>query len=378
MKVALVHDYLREYGGAERVVEVLHEMYPQAPLYTAFVDWQALGSWASRFKDWHIRTTWAQNCFLMRQYHSPLRFLTPWVWNSLDLSEFDVIISSSGWFICRGVKTSPSQLHISYIHHPPRNLYGFPTGTKASPLIRAYAAVINPFLRKYDYATAQKVDYLIANSKTTAERIKKFYKRDAEVIYPPVDVSSIKYQVSSNKINVTRDTLTHDTYYLSVGRLNYAKRVDLAILACNELKLPLKIVGVGKELDYLKSIANTTIEFLGQVNDQELDRLYKGAKALIFCALEEDFGIVPVEAMARGVPVIALKQGGVRETVIDGKTGVFFDKPDINSLITAIKQFNNLTIKQSACISQAKKFSKAIFKEKMKKFVEEKWQEKSI
>ncbi|MEK7166680.1 MAG: glycosyltransferase, partial [Patescibacteria group bacterium] len=295
MKIALVHDYLREYGGAERVVEVLHEMYPQAPLFTSFVDWNALGGFARLFRGWDIRTSWVQGNWLMKKFHSPLRLLTPLVWESFNLKEYEVIISSSGWFICRGVITHPGQVHISYIHHPPRNLYGFPTGTKSNVFMRIYATVINPFLRIYDYTTAQRVDHLVANSETTRARIMKFYRRDATVIYPPVDVSrDTKYM--KRKENVSHLTSHISPYYLSVGRLNYAKRIDLAIEACNKLKLPLKIVGTGKEEANLRLMAGNTIEFLGAVTDDELGELYAGAKALIFCALEEDFGMVPVEA----------------------------------------------------------------------------------
>ena len=375
MKVALVHDYLREYGGAERVVEALHEIWPDAPLYTAFVDWQALGAFGKKFKGWDIRTTWAQN-FLMKKFHSPLRFLTPLVWESLNLNGFDVVISSSGWYMCRGVVTRPETLHVSYIHHPPRNLYGLPTGSSPNKLVQAYAAFINPFLRVYDYASVQRVDFLVANSETTRQRIKKFYRREAEVIYPPVAVISRQSLVIRKK-----------DYFLSVGRLNYAKRIDLAIEACNRLKLPLKIVGTGKEETRLKALAarppaavaagaagwRSTVEFLGAVSDEELVKLYSGAKALIFTALEEDFGLVPIEAMSCGTPVITLKQGGVMETVIDGKTGIFFDKPEVDNVMAAIKKFQKLKLKPQDCTAQAAKFSKDKFKEKIKALVEDKY-----
>src|SRR3989344_5255981 len=344
MKVALVHDYLREYGGAERVVEVLHELYPEAPLYTSFVDWRALGEHAHRFKKWDIRTSGVQGNWVMRRFHSALRFLTPLVWESLDLREFDIIISSSGWFICRGVITRPEQVHLSYIRHPPRNLYGYPTGSPPNNLIKLYGAVVNPFLRMYDFATAQRVDYLIANSKETQARIRKFYRRESTVVYPPaslretlrvgppIDVSNVRQQISHKKNN----------YYLSVGRLTYAKRIDLTIKACNELKLQLKIVGTGKEETYLRSLAGPTIEFIGAVSDEELNALYADARVLIFCALQEDFGMVPVEAMACGTRVVALKQGGVVETVVDGKTGVFFEEVNVASLVKAIQNFTTL------------------------------------
>jgi glycosyltransferase involved in cell wall biosynthesis len=367
MKVALVHDYLREYGGAERVVEALHELYPDAPLYTAFVDWEALSEFGQRFKSWDIRTTWVDRNPIVKKWHSPLRFLTPLVWESLDLRGFDVVISSSGWYICRGVVTRPETVHISYIHHPPRNLYGFPTGRKPNGLIKAYAAFINPFLRVYDYAAMQRVDYVVANSQTTRERIQKFYRRDSTVIYPPVEVKSSKLKVERKR----------GDYFLIVGRLTYSKRVDLVIEACNELKLSLKIVGTGKEEEYLRSIARETIEFVGSVSDEELAKLYAGAKALIFCSLEEDFGIVPVEAMGHGVPVIALKQGGVRETVVEGKTGLFFNEPTKESLVTVLKKFESMKFDPETIHKRAEKFSKEVFQKKMKDFVEEKYQKQN-
>ena len=367
MKVALIHDYLREYGGAERVVEALHEIWPDAPLYTAFVDWKSLGQFADKFKDWDIRTSWVQRNWLVKKWHSPLRFLTPLVWESLDLRGFDVVISSSGWYICRGVITRPETLHISYIHHPPRNLYNYPTDRKKNIFVRAYAVLINPFLRLYDFAVAQRVDYLVANSQTTRRRIQKYYRREAEVIYPPVDVK-IKDQKSKIKEN-------KGEYFLSVGRLTYAKRVDLAIQACNKLKLPLKIVGTGREEELLRRLAGSTIEFLGTVSDNQLGQLYSQAKVMLFTALQEDFGMVPVEAMAAGVPVIALRQGGVVETVVEGKTGAFFDQPEVEDLIKTIKQFSRLTIKSSDCIKQAQKFSKSIFQKKIKAFIDQKYQQ---
>ena len=372
MKIALVHDFLREYGGAERVVEAMHEIWPEAPLYTSFVDWKALGPHAARFKNWDIRPSWVQHNWLVKKYHSPLRFLAPKIWESLNLSGYDVVLSSSGWFMCRGVKTQggPSTssggawraLHICYIHHPPRNLYGYATGSDLQKYwpVRAYATIINFFLRHYDFATAQRVDYFVANSEETARRVQKFYRRDSTVIYPPVDIPSVKLKQKG-------------AYFLSVGRLTYAKRVDLAIGACNKLKLPLKIVGKGKEEAYLRSIAGPTIEFIGGVSDEELDRIYAGARAFIFCALDEDFGMVPVEAMGHGVPVIALAQGGVLETVMDGSTGLLFNEPTVSSLEGVLKKFLKAKKDWSVpCMEQAKKFSKERFKRELKTFVEEK------
>lgn len=406
MKIAIVHDFLREYGGAERVVEAMHEIWPEAPLYTSFVDWKSLGDHAKRFKGWDIRTSWVQDNWVMRKFHSPLRFLAPQVWESFDLSDYDVVITSSGWFIDRGVITkrgpaarqphvhpqgdpvrgaprlaSPlnGALHICYIHHPPRNLYGYATGSNLQKYwpVKVYSTVVNFFLRHYDFETAQRVDYFIANSKETARRVQKFYRRDSTVIYPPVEVNPKFEILNSKQIRNSKSQKEENRrgYYVSVGRLTWAKRVDFIIQAANRLKLPLKIVGKGKEETYLRSIAGPTVEFVGGVSDEELSKLYAGAKALIFCALDEDFGIVPVEAMTYGTPVVALAQGGVVETVIDGKTGVLFKEAIEASLVEAIQRLeDSKTVRwEENCIKQAKKFSKERFQKELKTFVEEKY-----
>ncbi len=360
MNVALVHDYLREYGGAERVLEVFHEIYPEAPLYTSFVDFRAMGKHSVRFKGWDIRSSWVQKYWFIKKFISPLRFLAPKIWESFDLSEFDVVITSSGWFMCRGVK---APLQICYIHHPPRNLYGYATGGtwQRYGIVRLYTRIINFFLRHYDFETAQKVDDFIANSKETARRVKKFYRRESTVIYPPVG-GNLKLQITmSNK---------KKRYYLAVGRLAWSKQIDVIIAAANELKIPLKIVGTGPEEEKLREMAGPTIEFIGGVSDEHLSELYRGAKATIFAALDEDFGIVPVESMAAGTPVIGLAQGGVMETVVDGKTGVLFREATVESLVEAIKKSNTIDLSPEECRKQAKKFSKERFVKEIQSFVE--------
>ena len=413
MKIALVHDYLKEYGGAERVLEVMHEMWPDAPLFTSFVDWKSMGEHAKRFHGWDIRTSWVQNFPFVKQWISPLRFLAPKIWESFstkggsasdgNLSEYDVVISSSGWFMCRGVALSRQSsavsrsprlssgeagqptdslkadsrklkaLHICYIHHPPRNLYGYATGSDLQKywVVRVYAAIVNFFLRQYDFDSAQAVDFFIANSNETARRVEKFYRRDSVVVYPPIEqtIRDTRYAIREKK-RISSNASTHIDYFLSVGRLTYAKRVDLAIEACNTLGVSLKIVGRGKEEAYLRSIAGPTVEFLGGVSDEELEKLYAGAKALIFSALDEDFGMVPVEAMAEGTPVIGLAQGGVRETVVDGVTGVLFDEATVSSLQKAMKRFIGMKKEWSlSCRNHAKKFSKERFKKKLGEYV---------
>jgi glycosyltransferase involved in cell wall biosynthesis len=277
---------------------------------------------------------------------------------------------------------STRPVHICYIHHPPRNLYGYATGSDLQQywVVRAYAAIINFFLRQYDFDSAQAVDYFVANSKETARRVEKFYRRNSVVVYPPIGISNINPSADGqrSKIQTKNQRLKEPkNYFLSVGRLTYAKRVDLAIQACNALKLPLKIVGVGKEEKHLRALAlqgtslhRGAVEFLGGVSDKELQKLYAGAKALIFSALDEDFGMVPVEAMAHGTPVIALAQGGVKETVVDGVTGVLFQEPTAESLEYAVKRFMGMEKEWSqACRNQAKKFSKERFKKEFLKYV---------
>lgn len=366
MKVALVHDYLREYGGAERVVEALHEIWPEAPLYTSFVDKDGMGGFWERFKNYDIRTSFAQKIPFFPKFASPLRFLIPWIWESFNFDAYDLIISSAGSYITKGILTPAESLHICYCHTPPRALWGLPTASnwKNNFFGRILVPIMTHNLRQYDYLAAQRVDFLIANSKNTEERIRKFYRREAKVIYPPVNLP----ETYSKK---------NGEYYLAVGRLSREKRIDLAIEVCRKLKLPLKIVGTGTLENNLRRLAGFSASFLGKISDEELSKVYEGAKALVFTAEEEDFGIVPVEAMASGRPVIAIRQGGVRETVIDGKTGVFFDELTEESLEKAIEKFEKMKILPDDCRKQAEKFSKERFKREMKEFVEEKLKERN-
>jgi len=359
MKVALVHDYLKEYGGAERVVEALHEIWPEAPLYTSFVDKEGMGAFWERFKTWDIRTSFAQKIPYFSKFASPLRFLIPWIWESFNFDEYDLIISSAGSYITKGIVTSAESVHICYCHTPPRALWGLPTASnwKNSFFGRLLVPLMMHNLRQYDYLAAQRVDYFIANSNNTLERIKKFYKLDATVIYPPVNLPETYSKKPGD-------------YYLAVARLSREKRIDLVIEVCKKLKLPLKIVGTGIEENNLRRQAGLSASFLGKISDSELSKVYMSAKALIFTAEEEDFGIVPVEAMAHGKPVIAIRQGGVKETVVDGKTGIFFDELTSESLEGAIKKFEKMKILPEDCRKQAEKFSKARFKREIKEFVE--------
>lgn len=367
MKVALIHDFLLEYGGAERVLEALHEMWPKAPVYTAFVDEKNLGSHWQRWKDWDIRTGWGQRVPGLRALVSPLRFLAPVYFESFDLSGYDVVISSSNMYQAKAVITRPETLHVCYCHTPPRSLYGYTTKTdwRRHWWSRWYGEVVNFKMRQIDFLAAQRQDVIVANSRETQARIKKFWRRDSLIIYPPVDISH----------KTKRYSLDASGYYLYVGRLAKMKGVDLAIRAGNELKLPLKIVGGGAGESYLRSIAGKTVEFLGSVNDGKLAQLYAGCMAVVFPAEDEDFGIVPVEAMSYGKPVIAHNSGGVKETVIDGETGILFDELSVAGLVKAIKklQIINAKLQIKDIRKQAEKFSKERFEKEMRSLVESEW-----
>ncbi|HEX8932274.1 MAG TPA: glycosyltransferase [Patescibacteria group bacterium] len=379
MKVALVHDQLREYGGAERVLEALAEIYPEAPIYTAFYQKGSI-AW-QQFKHRKLISSWAQYIpFFATKFHSPLRFLAPWIWESFDFSQYDVVISSASWYITKGFGTRGTSfskpIEICYCHTPPRWLYGYQTSVEWQRFwpVKVYAAVVGYFMRMYDFSAAQKVNYFIANSEEVKGRIKKFYRREATVIYPPATLSFTRQAGSSVP-------LTKREYYFIVSRIVGAKGLDLAVKAAEKLGFKLKIAGVPAgyygEHTKLQKMAKNNVEFLGHVTDEELVKLYSGAKAFLALARDEDFGITPVEAMSCGTPVIAYHGGGYKETVVDGKTGIFFHQLTVESLTAAIKKFETLQVAQGKkisedCRKQAAKFSKERFKREVAVFVEQK------
>jgi glycosyltransferase involved in cell wall biosynthesis len=360
LKIALVHDYLREFGGAERVLESLHEMYPNAPVYTAFFDKKSLGVHADRFSNWDIRETWLAKIPLFKKLHSPLRFLAPWAFSSLDLSDYDLVISSSNAYFAKAVKVKNGK-HVCYCHTPPRVLYGYSAMSdwKRNPFMRVAGQLLNHFMRVIDVKVSrERVDLFIANSKETASRIKKFYKLSSTVVYPPVFL---------DKTNVS---LKSGEYFLYVNRLALAKHPELAVKACTDLRLPLKVVGSGKMLDSLQQMAGHTVEFLGAVSDQELSDLYAGAKALLYPVEHEDFGMVPVEAMLYGTPVIAHNSGGPKETVINGKTGVVFNELTEDGLKKSMKEFEKNKFNRAEIKSWAEKFGKKEFVDGIRRAVD--------
>ena len=369
-KIAIVQDYIKEFGGAESVLESLSEIFPEAPIFTTLYKPQFLGPHRDRLqKKWNNRVH--QSFFkyipFAHRIISPLRLLSPLAFKSFDFSSYDIIITSAtGAYFPNLINKGKANL-ICYCHTPPRYLYGLPTARNftKNKIIYALVSVLNHFLRLVDFKSAQNVDQFIANSQTTADRIKKFYKRDAIVINPPVDLPKIIPALSRE------DARRAEGFYLTGGRLARAKRYDIAIQACNQLGLKLKIFGrdFANSLSELKAIAGPTIEFLGEINQDQKTDLYSNAKAFIFCSDNEDFGIVPVESMAYGCPVIAYKSGGTTETVIGGKTGIFFDELTATSCVAAIQKLQKSKINSQDCISRAAEFSQEKFISKIKKLV---------
>jgi glycosyltransferase involved in cell wall biosynthesis len=408
MKVALVHDYIKEYGGAERVLEALHELYPDAPVYTTVYLPEYLGPHKDRFKDWDIRTSFLQKFPLKAKLISPFRLLATFAFQQFDLSSYDVVIvSATGAYFPNSIKTNPPNplsqggelqskntplskggkgdfsgpVHICYCHTPPRYLYGYATARnwKKNPIIKVLGETANHFLRMIDYKSAQNVDQFIANSEEVKARIEKFYRKDAVVVYPPVNIGS-RFSVLGvrEKRNPKPNALEPKTYFVAGGRLARAKHIDLIIRACRESGVPLKIFGKGfagyeselKELSIINYQLSTSVEFLGEVTDNEKLELLAGARAYIFAGEDEDFGILPVEAMAVGTPVIAYRSGGVQETVIEGKTGVFFDELTVQSLTKAVRALEKHTFDPEDCKKRAEEFSKEKFLKNIKKIVD--------
>lgn len=369
MKVAIVHDQLQEFGGAERVLVALKQIFPEADVYTSFYNPQTLGVHRELVKEWQVKTSWADKVPLLKKLYSPLRCITPLIWESLNLNSYDLAISSSGSYMCKGIVTRPETTHICYLHHPPRYLYQYETAIEWQKhrLIKIYGNLINHNLRIWDYLSSQRVDFFIANSEETKKRVSKFYRRDSEVIYPPVNISNL----------TTHHSRLTTNYYLTVSRLARAKHIEILIQSANHFGFQLKVVGTGRDESRLKSIAGTTVEILGSVPDHELENLYKNAKAFLFSSVDEEFGIAPIEAMGHSLPVIAYASGGIIETVKDASNGYLFHELDPASLHEKIKILehlsdeNYLNMCQTARTS-AEQYSFEQFKSKMLRFIENK------
>jgi glycosyltransferase involved in cell wall biosynthesis len=357
MKVALVHDFLNQWGGAERVLLALHEMYPEAPIFTLMHDSSRT---KEHFAGLDIRPSFLQRPFIarLRKYTLPLY---PLAVESFDLKQYDLVISSSNSY-AKGVLTGPETVHICYCHTPTAYLWSWTHQYLAEQRLSKLSSPLVRLLlynhRQWDRLAAERVDEWVANSKNVQERIKKYYRKDSTVIYPPVDV---------DRFSISTETAE---YYLFVGRLSGYKRVDLVIEAFNRLKQPIYIVGEGDERERLARLARPNITFKGWLSDEEVAVYLSRCRALIF-PVEEDFGIVPVEAMAAGRPVIAFGRGGALETVVDGKTGVFFDLQTVDSLVAAVRHFqkNETSFHPRSIRAHALKFDRSVFSDRMRRFI---------
>lgn len=352
-KVAIVYDRVNKWGGAERVLLALHKIFPKAQLFTSVCDLN-LAPWAKVFPE--IRTSFLQKIPFARSNHEFFAILMPFAFGSLDLSEFDIVISVTSE-AAKGVKIRSNALHVCYCLTPTRYLWSHYNEYFKNPLFKAISKPFVNWLRKWDKKAAKRPDIMIAISSEVRDRIKKYYGRDSKIIFPPVSFHKHSFKVKKQK------------YFLLVSRLDYGyKKVELAIEAFNKLKKPLVIVGTGRQEKKLKSMAKKNIKFVGRVSEKELDRYYQNARALIM-PQEEDFGIVAVEAQAHGTPVIAYEKGGACDTVIEGKTGVFFGEQTTESLIYAVKKFDKMKFIGNNLYTNAKRFSFQEFKKEFSRIL---------
>lgn len=366
LNVALVYDRLNKFGGAERVLLALHAIWPDAPLYTAVYDPLRAG-WASVFS---VHSSFVEHFPFARRRHEWYPWLTPVAFESFSFDEFDVVISVTS-AEAKNILTKPGTVHICYCLTPTRYLWsGYdlyhqnPNIGLPSLLTRRGFEHVTPLLRMWDLIGATRPDAYIAISETVSARIKRYYHRSVErVVYPPVDVDMFKSQKVKVKIQQSGD------YFLCVSRLVPYKRIDIVVDAFNACKAPLIVIGDGVEYESLVRRAKSNIRFMRYVSDEQLVWYYQNAQALVFAGVE-DFGIVSVEAQAAGIPVIAYKSGGLTETVIEGKTGVFFDHQTPSSLVEVISKFNKKQFDSSVCQQNALRFSAAKFTLEMKRTVE--------
>lgn len=356
MKAALVHDYLNQYGGAERVLEIFCRIFPKAPIYTLLCDNRKTGS---AFRGRRICTSFLQRIPLVKSHHRSFLMLMPLAVEQFDLSEYDLVLSDSASY-AKGVITRPDALHICYCHTPIRYAWD-----DSQRYIRefGYAGIVRKFIpfglnyiRFWDEKAAQRVDKFIANSHLVAERIRKYYHRGAKVIYPSVNTGLFCLADKPQD------------YFLLVGRLLPDKHFDYVINAFNQLGWPLKIVGAGPERKKLEKIAGSNVEFAGLVSEVELRECYARCRAFIF-PQEADFGIAGVEAMAAGRPVIAYRIGGALEIVEEGVTGLFYDEQTSVCLIDALRRFEQSSFDTYLIREKSKRFDDSVFEAKIKAYI---------
>lgn len=360
MRIALVHDFLFKLGGAERVLKELADLFPEAPIYTLIYDEESCGQ---VFPPNRVRPS-RLNRFprFVKKHPQWLLSRYPEAIENFDFSDFDLVISSSGAF-SHGAITGPGTKHFCYCHSPMRYAWDYTheylEEKKLSWFTKMMAMRALHKLRIWDRVAADRPDLYIANSEHVKKRLKKYYQVDADVIYPPVDVSRFSFNQPS------------EDYFIIISALTPFKKIDLAIEAFNRIKKPLMIIGDGHERKHLQALAGPTVKFLGRLDDDGVKHYLERAAALVF-SHEEDFGITPVEAMACGKPVIAYGKGGILETVINGKTGVLFQERTVEGLAQAVQEFLKIQPSFNSAFSRkrAEEFDRRIFREKIVKMVE--------
>jgi len=353
-RVALVHDFLLDVRGAERVFLALCDLFPEADLFTAVYDERGT---EGRFADRRPATSFLQRTRPNARTFRALLPLYPYAMEALDLRGYDLVISSSSAW-AHGVIADADAIHLCYCHNPFRYAWNARevTLSKYDPLRRAVLGFVFQRWRQWDWIAAQRVDFYAANSETTRKRVKRYFGREADVLYPPVETTRFAPGPVGSDYVVLSELMPH-------------KRIDLAVEAFSELQLPLTVVGNGPDARRLRRIAGPSIRFTGRVSDDEAAALLSSAKALVVTATEE-FGIAAVEAQAAGRPVIALNEGGVRETVVEGETGVFFERPEPASLVEAVRGFDPLAVDPQACVDNAARFDVSHFRHGLRALVE--------
>jgi glycosyltransferase involved in cell wall biosynthesis len=357
MQTALIHDWLNQTGGAESVLETFHGLYPQAPIYTSMYAPQRM---PAAYRQWDIRTSFMQQLPGVTTHHQAFLPLYPLAFDRLNLSAFDLIISNASAF-CKGIHARPGAVHLCYCLTPTRFLWMYPEYVAREGLGRLPRTVLPPLirlLRAWDRAAADRVTAFAAISVAVQRRIRQFYGRESEIIYPPV---------AEGAFLPTSPGQPGD-YFLSVGRLIPYKRVDLAVRAFTDLGLPLVVIGDGRDRAALERLAGPNVRFLGRVSEEEKRRYLAGCRAFLFPG-EEDFGIAPLEAQAAGKPVIAFAGGGALDTIQEGVTGEYFRQPTVESLAEVVRGFEPSRYDPAACIANARRFDTANFQTNWRAFV---------
>jgi glycosyltransferase involved in cell wall biosynthesis len=359
MSLALVHDWLNQHGGAELVLEELHDLFPAAPVHTSMY-WRE--GMPAHYRGWDLRTTWMDRLPGVYRHHQAYFPLYALAFAALDLRGrgYDLVVTNKSGF-CHGVRTGEIP-QLCYCLAPTRYVWeydAYAAREDLPPLVRVALRPVIALLRRWDYAVAQRpTTHFVAISRAIQERIRRYYHRESEVIYPPVNVEAL------------RPAPDHDDYYLVLSRLVPYKRIDLAVEAFSRLGLPLKVAGSGRDREALEALAGPTVEFLGRVPEEEKAELLARCKAFVFPG-REDFGIAPVEAQAAGRPVIALRAGGALDSVLEGETGAFFDEPTPEAIVEAVRAFDAGAVDPSACRANAERFGAERFRREITRAVEE-------